>query len=438
MNPLSCFRFLPLRAAKTIPVIVALLWAQVPVAGSPRIPIEFDPETLVGPERTFFEVSQIYSEFAGYYFDADGNLVVQLVHFSNEHYLSDKLQPILENRIGWSINQRIAALESRPLPDPVILFEHAEYSFLELLDMRSQLVQVLPHERLSGFGIDYRRNRVLVSIFESGTDMIVQDAMRNMGVPVDAVIIEERPSFKPTTTLRSKIWPTPGGMQIRRNHWHSCTLGFTRNVGWTWSFLTNSHCTSEMFGYSGSNFYQPSAWSWNKIGREFWDPSGSPCKDFPGDICRYSDVAAIRYESGGGGTGTIARTGDWLGGNIDVVGEFEIIGHKLYPDIGDIVDKVGRTTGWTWGEVYIIGYTATIDGYPGLRLLGQAILENLSEASPFCSPGDSGAPVFIWGSGWTVYSAGILWGSLLDGEIAAFSPIENIQTDFGGQIIGWW
>ena len=269
-------------------------------------------------------------------------------------------------------------------------------------------------------------------------DISVRDSILAIGVPLDAVVIEEMPRPGPASTLRSKIWPTPGGMQISRNLFHSCTLSYTVTVGWTYSFLTNSHCTSQMFANDGSVFFQPTAWTWNKMGQEFWDPTGTPCAWDPELICRRSDAAAVSYGYGGSGAGGIARTGGWGGGDISVVGSFEIVGQKPHPDLGDIVDKVGRTTGWTFGVVNHIAWTATIDGYPSIRLLGQVRVENYSWNTPFAQPGDSGSPVFIWTGSSAVHSTGMLWGITDGGETAFFSSLHGIQSDFLGQIFGWW
>jgi hypothetical protein len=62
--------------------------------------------------------------------------------------------------------------------------------------------------------------------------------------------------------------------------------------------------------------------------------------------------------------------------------------------VGTRIDKMGRTTGWTWGEVtetcvdipdWFVEYYG-----PGTSLLCQ------TEANYNSDPGDSGAPVFTW------------------------------------------
>jgi hypothetical protein len=90
--------------------------------------------------------------------------------------------------------------------------------------------------------------------------------------------------------------------------------------------------------------------------------------------------------------------------------------------------KMGRTTGWTGGNILHTCYERF--DYP---FLGQALICQF-EADMYVDPGDSGGGVFRYepgqyGYGPGVQLAGVLWGKTSLG--LEFSPIHNVQQDFG-------
>jgi hypothetical protein len=99
------------------------------------------------------------------------------------------------------------------------------------------------------------------------------------------------------------------------------------------------------------------------------------------------------------------------------------------PPIGTTLDKIGRTTGWTYGSLVSTCETTTQyeNGYPtGRTLLCQ---NRVNAKSDF---GDSGSPVFSFtenGYGGNYELRGILWGG--NGTQFLYSPIENIQSELG-------
>jgi len=98
-----------------------------------------------------------------------------------------------------------------------------------------------------------------------------------------------------------------------------------------------------------------------------------------------------------------------------------------FPIGGEMVDKMGQTTGWTYGFVNRTCMTAnvstewTVDGRP-IRFQCQ------DRANYFGDSGDSGSPVFVW-YGNTVHLMGIHWGG--SSSHSMFSALWNIQADLG-------
>ena len=115
---------------------------------------------------------------------------------------------------------------------------------------------------------------------------------------------------------------------------------------------------------------------------------------------------------------TVRTPGDSATGLIDVTNpDMEITDGEDYIMGGMTVDKIGRTTGWTFGTVTNTCFSDTrVDG----------IVRQCSYAGNYgSSGGDSGAPVFMW-HGNTVTLVGIHWGA---GGV--FSPLGGLRLNLG-------
>jgi hypothetical protein len=114
-------------------------------------------------------------------------------------------------------------------------------------------------------------------------------------------------------------------------------------------------------------------------------------------------------------------------GSIDINtidSRFRIVGTKNYPEAGEVVDKMGRTTGWTWGDVTVTCRNRDVDD-DRITYLCQ------SYANGGATYGDSGAPVFgLTGVGNNVILYGILWGGGAGLGDYVFSAYRAIQEDF--------
>ena len=87
------------------------------------------------------------------------------------------------------------------------------------------------------------------------------------------------------------------------------------------------------------------------------------------------------------------------------------------------MNKIGRTTGWTFGVVIATCVSTNVMNST-VTLLCQDRTNGGSDK------GDSGSPVFTWsGSGSNVGLNGILWGS--DATGFWFSRIANIEVEVG-------
>lgn len=270
-------------------------------------------------------------------------------------------------------------------------------------------------------------------------------------MPTDALDFEKRelPSTSQSSsvplTLRSKFRPPPGGVQIRLdttawNEWgidSHCTLGFNAHYGISLGAVTNSHCTKDFWSVDGVDVYQPQSYFFgSRVGFEQVDPEpfeNGSCR--PGRICRYSDSAFIRYRTRNGSgiaKPTVVNNGTLVVDRSD--SKFQIGGVLEFAFEGRVVNKIGRTTGWT------VGIIANDDLDVGQRGAGDALLLDQvryvqldGAAQALSNPGDSGSPVFAWrGFGEPVLLMGIHWGGDEDGF---YSPISGVQTDFGAGLV---
>jgi hypothetical protein len=98
-------------------------------------------------------------------------------------------------------------------------------------------------------------------------------------------------------------------------------------------------------------WYNTSGW----VGYEAYDVGYIPCGNLqvPRRRCRTGRLHVGRsYPS----FGRIANTTGWYSTTVSQTDTLEIIGVELFPLNGETVQKVGRTTGKTFGDVY---YTCT-------------------------------------------------------------------------------
>jgi hypothetical protein len=272
---------------------------------------------------------------------------------------------------------------------------------------------------------DESRNRVKIGV-ERGTPAgQVKAALARMGVPASAAVIEEVEPITNAATLRDRIRPVQGGLQINFPGF-LCTLGFNARRGTQRSFITNSHCTEEQGGNQSTPYWQPSQTSApTRIATEVHDPGYTQGNGCPaGRRCRRSDAARARYASGTTSTlGEIAKTTGPNNGSLTISGRFKITAEGN-PVVGQTANKVGRTTGWSRGRITNTCVNVNVSG-TNITQLCQSIV------TAAVGGGDSGSPVFLRpSSGNNVRLLGILWGRG-GSNLFVFSTISNLEAELG-------
>lgn len=369
-------------------------------------------------EKEFVQLSEQISGFAGYWYEG-GERVVALTDPSqqeNARAVMDKVVPRPE-----------AAGREEGKGDGSTRFVQAQYDYKTLRAWRDGAVDAAFEQDDATFlDLDEVRNRITVGLLSEDAQRSVSERLAKAGVPLEAVNFEVSGPVEMEQTLQNFFRPLMGGYQIQNPGGGTCTLGFitTNPANGAPAFVTNSHCTNTYWGFDGVAFGQ-AQW-WQGVGNEVRDPNGFRC--FLWGRCRFADAALVQANVNTA-INQVART-TWWGtpgnpGSLTVANPpLQVVSHVWWPSWGQMVDKVGRTTGWNYG--FVRNTCVLVNVSFNRRLLCQYYADYWSQG------GDSGSPVFIWW-GDRVGLTGLHWGSFkfLWVRRTIFSPLGGVRLDLG-------
>ena len=351
--------------------------------------------------------------FGGFYLDDRGIPVVYLKNAAERGNAERALAPFLRA-------QGLAASQLRVIP--------ARYDWAQLERWSAQAsTGVLGVPGGVFVDADEASNRVTIGV-ERGASARIRGVVARLGIPQEAVVVQETEPIRLAATLRGKVRPAVGGLQINFPGF-LCTLGFNAVRNGQRSFITASHCTNHQGGVEATPYYQPlQTTAPAKIATEVSDPGYSPNKTGcpVGFRCRFSDAARAAYTSTTTSSlGKIAKTTGPNNGSVTINGNFSITAEGS-ASVGQTIGKVGRTSGWTTGKVTNRCVNIQVTGTDIVQLC-----QNLVSAR--VRAGDSGGPVFKGSSNVTL--VGILWGCDCNqngvGTLYAYSPMSNIERELG-------
>ncbi len=304
-----------------------------------------------------------------------------------------------------------------------------QYNFEELYRWRSELNDVMAEPGVVFTDIDERRNRVVIGIDEKAdpSTFALLDSLRAAtSAPREAVIVERVAPFHNLQTLRQSFRPIPNGVQIAFDNF-LCTLGYNAIRQGVQGFVTNSHCSTVQGQMNSTVYFQPLPGT-PAIGVEAVDPpflAGGQCP--PGRLCRFSDTLFARYNSP-------ALAQNWMVARPTALGSITV--NPAAPRwtvaavggvaAGAVVNKVGRTTGWSQGAVIASCVNVNAAGTTFTLLC-----QNVVNAA--VGGGDSGSPVFTLQQNPSITHVGILWGGNAAGTQLVYSPFANViqPTELG-------
>lgn len=319
------------------------------------------------------------------------------------------------------------------------------WEFRQLHEWKSRLVPLLSLPGAVLLDIDEELNRLYIGLDRTAEDREanrerLEEELRASGVPREAVVVEETEPVVLAQTLRDKQAPIPGGVQISFGN-SFCTLGFNvyRYLPDDFGFITNSHCSLARGVTEGTVYFQLAAP--DRVAVEVADPAyvaGLDPDCPPGRFCRYSDALFARYdynEPSFGAFGSVARTtgrGSATGSLTLASIPFEVTRVDPFPIVGTQVNKIGRTTGWTYGRVVRSCLHVNPSSTNNTLICQHAVTAGVL-------PGDSGSPAFRWGTApryWQPYgksrsieAVGLVWGGTTGSFY--FSPITLIEAELG-------
>jgi len=365
----------------------------------------------------FAEVARRVPEsgFGGAFFNPNGTISIYLRDRSKKAETVAALRTLFSQ---WDIPSldKVTVLQSR-------------YDFSQLAEWK-KLVTLANIPGVIMVDADEGENNLFVGIVDVELKSQVRQELTKLGIPIEAIVIEEVQPPRFLATLEDRRRPLISGIKVQAAGMTSCTMGPIATRSGVRGFLMNSHCTYTKFGPDSGRVYQPtspaSGGSANDlVGTEAVDPlpfTGGRCP--AGRTCRWSDSSFIRLASRvQASLGYIAKTAGL--GSKTIVGSYRILGTFTYSAQGQMVYKVGKATGLTRG---VVDRTCW-DYLPpsGVVLLCQRAV--LGETLTPADNGDSGSPVFHIHFGDLVYLHGMVWGGV-PWEFF-FSGIGEIQGDLG-------
>jgi hypothetical protein len=359
-------------------------------------------------DDVFSAIAKAVPSFAGAFVDeAAGNLLILTSDGADE---IDRVREVLADFLG---DPRLAGLPVVPVT--------ADFAFSDLERWYDRMqADILAQPGVVSTDIDELANRLYVG-FDSAvaTASQLQDRLRALDIPLDAVIME--PVAPVRRELSDPARPLVGGVQIGTGL-SLCSLGFVAVRAGVTGIVTASHCTDRLGGVEGTVFGQPTVSA--PIARETVDPllfTGGLCP--PGRRCRYSDATfAQLFPTIPSSRGLVARppanSSEWNGEQTYRIRE------EGLPLVGQLVMKIGQSTGRTMGRVERTCVNINVAD-SDITMLCQA------QASYESAPGDSGSTIITSDQGFRgpdVILLGTHWASS-----GSFSPLRNMQlaTELG-------
>jgi hypothetical protein len=385
---------------------------------APRDPGQF----AGGLDGIFLRMAHEIPGFGGLYFDGSGALNVVMAPST----MSAAQVPTAV--ASWAPLLGMDAAAARN-----VVIQQGRYDFAQLSEMRARTDAVV--WGMAGIvftDADEAGNRVHIGVENEQAAAAVARSVGMLGLPADAVTISLAEPEYPMQTLRDRVRPVAGGLQINFPGF-LCTLGFNvRGVGRpnVHGFVTNSHCTATRGVVTGTPYWQPSSGIPDSfIGNEAHDVpffTDAPCPS-PANLCRWSDAAGAMYESGvPNAFGQIYRPTGIGSLTIDTTNPmFEIVEERPRTLVGDSVNKVGRTTGWSSGTVIAACVNVGVAGTSPQQVM---LCQDRFNMTPGTQGGDSGSPMFQRVGVNGARLVGILWGT------TTFSPMENIRFENQGAV----
>ena len=410
-------------------------------------------------EQYFRSIAMTLSGFAGYYYVPGTNRLIIA--------MSDNTPPDSAIRTVIRTFKRLPGGRFGP---PTFEVRRARFPFTSLERIRDEVESAtMAAPGVNWLDLDEAQNRLMFGVSNNGAAVKVAQLMEAAGAPVGSYGFvldmscddagtcdsdEVAPGVAPPgNSLRSYHRPAEAGMQItivlqNPTRELACTLGFT---GYAWHFgnslsiVAASHCSAFQGGNDYQTYYQPDTATQQSLegfgffAQEQVDPTFPYCANSTTTYCRRAD-ALIAFPGTQTFTDRIARTQTYAGPGMGTNGSIMIDANSPYftiydeegPVMNEALDKVGRTTGWTYG---IVNHTCTTVRISNAADGKARYLTCQGSANYQAFLGDSGAPVFRWQGDNTAILIGFHWGRhtnfLGNSDFSWFTSYWGMEGDLG-------
>lgn len=400
------------------------------------------PKHVQEEERLLADLATQAPSAAGLYIASDGGIHVLVVRPTDDGAARAAVASLLSKR-----QDKSDRLDTRP-----VTIERAQFTFAELSEWRDlesdSVLTDLPG--IVTLDLDERRNRVVIGIAHdapASTRAAIQKRTARLGIDAGAVVIVDVPAMKlqSASLTPHALSATPGGsltayfdslvggvkIDLPDKGDSSCTSGLVVDHNGVPKLVLPTHCTTIWGQRDDSRVSQGQVARGVESDDPGWYWCGiNHCRD--GDAALFSLNAGVHYKRGriarpasrsNTGYGTL---------NLDSSNPyFEVSAIDVDNTIvGQEVQKVGITTGWTYGNV-----TSTcVDHYRG-SYFPFDVTRCAYAANYISNEGDSGGPVFKWSS--TSGNSALLMGTNFGqvGADAVFSKFSRIKSEMGGTMV---
>lgn len=410
-----------------------------PLRPAEQLALTLRQEALDGDQRRAFESDILaldaqVSGIGGVYYDPEVDEVVVSVTNASSVDLARTATENLLNR------KNVSASYERGRPGGQVRVITAEFRFSTLVAWAELLLpDLLNVEGWTELDADERRNRIAIGVTDESAEGAILDILASHEIPAEAVHFEVTQPMQALASLRDRVRPAGGGLQIQGEELIGgfggalCTAGWPVSYGSKWGYLTAGHCSGQGSGVTGEDFYQNTESVGNGLGSVWenpdWDATG--CEDDDGNpwngTCTDADAMWITLSNWDDLSQlvwlpeAVAINNDKVPSSLEISAS-KVVGAPSTPMAGYQADKIGRTTGWTGGTVVNTCRYVEIDRDGDLItdfvLKCAGVVEGAAVGD-----GDSGAPVFGYhGTGPSSTAAPY-------GVLAAGGPNEHTDGD---------
>jgi hypothetical protein len=350
-----------------------------------------EAQELHGVDAVFDSIAAIVPSFAGAYF-RKGVAIIALTDAAAKAEATREVANVLRSRMRCKSAVLCESLTQHEFDVTLV-----KTPWRTLVAARNQIVDDSAFARALILDINEESNTVDIGAYSTEDSIEFVKRLSTRGIASGVARIVPGKRAEPTQyTLNTRLRPIHGGALIGPR---GCTLAVVGILNGMARAITNSHCTAVRFELDFQATSQP--FGGVQWGAEIADPAPYRCGPFfSRKWCRRADVAAYSTDNidvnpgempfviGSIALPTERHWGlDQIVGTLDIGSAAPIVATQEYLLQGELVERVGITTGWQAGLV-----TNTCAdvwyGNIGIRIVCA------DYAQTFARPGDSGGPLF--------------------------------------------